>query len=206
MIEQLQTIRAGLETATCYTMLGVDAHSVQTALTALTQLEAMVGEQEPVAKLHDDGYWTPMKTEAGRALNERLLRAGSPSIEVYTAAPVAQQPSKATLEKLRAWETNGELIDRAWQVLQSQEQEIMRLEKMLAEDRAQQPQAEVVPPGYVADKSFRWDGEKQQHIPRLIIEFKPVPANSPCDAQGWKDRDQVAQMFDAAIAQQKGGV
>lgn len=53
---------------------------------------AMVGAQEPVAKLHDDGYWTPMKTEAGRALNDRLMRAGSPSIEVYTAAPVAQQP------------------------------------------------------------------------------------------------------------------
>lgn len=91
MKHQLQTIRAGLETATCYSMLGVDAHSVQLALTALTQLEAMVGAQEPVAMLHDDGYWTPMKTEAGRALNDRLMRAGSPSIDVY-AAPVAQHP------------------------------------------------------------------------------------------------------------------
>lgn len=61
------------------------------------QIEAAVewlrelGVQEPVAKLHDDGFWTPTKTEAGRALNERLLRAGSPSVEVY-AAPPAQQP------------------------------------------------------------------------------------------------------------------
>lgn len=115
MIEQLKTIRAGLETATCYTMLGVDAHSVQTALTALAQLEAMVGEQEPVAKLHDDGYWTPMKTEAGRALNDRLMRAGSPSIDVY-AAPVAQQRKTVTNDEqasaymdARLWE----LIDMA---------------------------------------------------------------------------------------------
>lgn len=60
----------------------------------------------------------------------------------YDALYKAHQPSKATLEKLREWETGGELIDRAWSVLQSQEQEIMRLEKMLAEERAQQPQAE----------------------------------------------------------------
>ena len=58
--------------------------------------------------------------------------------------------------------------------------------------------AEAVPPGVVVDKGFRWDGEKQQHIPRLIIEFEPVPANSPYDAQGWRDRDQVAGMFAAA--------
>ncbi len=85
MIGQLKTIREAL---TFYSVLDADAKE---ALTALTQLEAMVGEQEPVAKLHDDGYWTPMKTDAGRALNEHLMRAGSPSIEVYTAAPVAQQ-------------------------------------------------------------------------------------------------------------------
>lgn len=44
-------------------------------------------QQEPVAYLHDDGYWTPAKSEAGRQLSERLLFAGSPSIAVYTAAP-----------------------------------------------------------------------------------------------------------------------
>lgn len=60
------------------------------------QIEAAVewlrglGVQEPVAKLHDDGYWTPMKTEAGRSLNDRLMRAGSPPIDVY-ASPVDQQ-------------------------------------------------------------------------------------------------------------------
>lgn len=74
-----------------------------------------------------------------------LLHDWAYEARALCTAPVAHQPSKATLEKLRAWETNGELIDRAWQVLQSQEQEIMRLEKMLAEERAQQPQAEAVP-------------------------------------------------------------
>lgn len=39
--------------------------------------------KEPVATLHDDGYWTPLKTEAGRQLNERLMRAGA-RVEVYS--------------------------------------------------------------------------------------------------------------------------
>ena len=46
---------------------------------------------EPVALLHDDGYWTAAKTDAGRRLSERLLFAGSPSIAVYTAP----QPAKS---------------------------------------------------------------------------------------------------------------
>jgi len=46
---------------------------------------AKPAEQEPVALLHDDGYWTAAKTDAGRRLSERLLFAGSPSIAVYTA-------------------------------------------------------------------------------------------------------------------------
>lgn len=43
-------------------------------------------EQEPVATLHNDGHWTPMKTEAGRAFDEQITRLSS-RIEVYTAAP-----------------------------------------------------------------------------------------------------------------------
>lgn len=94
MIEQLKTIRAGLETATCYSMLGVDAHAVQTAITALTQLEAMVGE--PVA-------WCPALTYPGHE-KDRAWANGKPrkeDIEYWTlngkgityayAAPVAQQ-------------------------------------------------------------------------------------------------------------------
>ena len=45
--------------------------------------------QEPVAYLHDDGYWTAAKTYAGRQLNDRLLFAGSPKIGVYTTPPAA---------------------------------------------------------------------------------------------------------------------
>ena len=98
--------------------------------------------QEPVGYLHPQAR---QRLENGETVAFRKTPyAGEPTLAVYVGvAPVAQQPSKATLEKLRAWETNGELIDRAWQVLQSQEQEIMRLEKMLAEERTQQPQAEV---------------------------------------------------------------
>lgn len=83
MKDQINTIRSEL------TSLHGIVGDLSEALTALAQIEAAVGE--PVAKLHDDGYWTPMKTEAGRALNDRLMRAGSPPIDVY-AAPAAQQP------------------------------------------------------------------------------------------------------------------
>ena len=50
---------------------------------------AVVGE--PVAYLHDDGYWTAAKTDAGRNLNDRLLFAGSPKVAAY-ATP---QPTQA---------------------------------------------------------------------------------------------------------------
>lgn len=62
--------------------------AIHAALAAAPQAPAEA--QEPAANLHDDGYWTPTKTEAGRALNERLMRAGSPRIPVYTH-PAPQQ-------------------------------------------------------------------------------------------------------------------
>jgi len=63
--------------------------------------------------------------------------------------------------------------------------------------------AQRVPDGcVVADVGFRWDAERQHHVPKLVVEFEPVPANSPCDAKGWKDRDAVAAMLSAAPSQQ----
>ncbi|WP_333907539.1 hypothetical protein [Delftia acidovorans] len=61
----------------CYT-------DMRTLLQSAAAPQAPAEAQEPAANLHDDGYWTPTKTEAGRALNERLMRAGSPRIPVYT--------------------------------------------------------------------------------------------------------------------------
>jgi hypothetical protein len=53
------------------------------------------------------------------------------------------------------------------------------------------PPAQVEQPDCrVVDIGFRWDGK--QHIPKLVIEFTPVPMNSPNDAKGWKDRDALA--------------
>lgn len=48
------------------------------------------------------------------------------------------------------------------------------------------------------DRAFRWDGDRQQHIPSLIVEFEPVPFDGPNDAKGWKDRDAFAAMLSAA--------
>jgi len=88
-------------------------HTYKQALTTLAELErqhytpadmadasakgfrdgvaSVAAGQEPVAKLHNDGRWTPMRNDAGRALDKRLELESSPSVEVF-AAPVAQQP------------------------------------------------------------------------------------------------------------------
>ena len=52
--------------------------------------------QEPVATLHDDGYWTPKQSEAGRRLNDQLMRAGT-RVDVYT---VAQQRNPLSEEQI----------------------------------------------------------------------------------------------------------
>ena len=55
-----------------------------------------------------------------------------------------------------------------------------------------------VPSGMKIEKIFRWSGEKQHHIPQLLIEFEPVPAGEPNDSKGWKDRDALSEMLSAA--------
>ena len=65
--------------------------------------------------------------------------------------------------------------------------------------RASPASASVTAPDYrIADRGFRWDAENRQHIPQLLIEFTPVPANEPNDSNGWKDRDKLAAMLAAA--------
>lgn len=48
-------------------------------------------------------------------------------------------------------------------------------------------------------RDFRWDSAQQHHVPTLLLEFEPVPANSPIDAKGWNDRDDVAIMLAASF-------
>ena len=81
--------------------------------------------------------------------------------------------------------------------LRRQHAEITELKATIESLRAQL--AARVPDGcVVADVGFRWDGERQHHVPKLVVEFEPVPENSPWDAKGWKDRDAVAAMLSAA--------
>ena len=73
--------------------------------------------------------------------------------------------------------------------------------KILVEEvgKASRASAPVTAPDYrIADRGFRWDAETRQHIPQLLIEFAPVPANDPNDSKGWKDRDSLAAMLAAA--------
>lgn len=145
MIEQLKILREFVEAySPSRNPSGAEA------LTALTQLEAMVGAQEPVAKLHDDGYWTPMKTEAGRALNDRLMRAGSPSIDVY-ATPVAQQPQARPdfADEWTGYLKDGETPFERFMRERKDLDALTKLYQRALEEnerlKAQQPQAEAVP-------------------------------------------------------------
>ena len=42
------------------------------------------------------------------------------------------------------------------------------------------------------DRGFRWVSEKQHHVPTLLIEFEPIPANPSVTEKGWQDRDALA--------------
>lgn len=53
---------------------------------------------EPVAYLHDDGYWTAAKTEQGRALSDRLHFAGSPKIGVHLHPAPTTKATHAPVE------------------------------------------------------------------------------------------------------------
>lgn len=46
-----------------------------------------------------------------------------------------------------------------------------------------------------ADRCYRWDTLAQHHIPTLVVEFEPVPGNTPNDAKGWADRDRLANFL-----------
>ena len=52
----------------------------------------------------------------------------------------------------------------------------------------------------IADIGFRFDGEKQVHIPTVLLEFEPVPVNSPDGniSKGWVDRDTFARAIERA--------
>lgn len=76
-----------------------------------------------------------------------------------------------------------------------------RLRTILASLTTQESNLREVPKYHVANRGFRWDSEKQQHVPHLLIEFTPVPANNPNDSTGWKDRDALAGMLAAAPQQ-----
>lgn len=62
-------------------------------------------------------------------------------------------------------------------------------------------QVQEMPDYTVTDSGFRWDAERQQHIPQLTIEFDPVPVNGGSMSKGWKDRDATATMLSAAPTQ-----
>ena len=65
---------------------------------------------EPVAYLHDDGYWTAAKTEQGRALSDRLHFAGSPKIGVHLHP--APAPNALDAETPFLQETDQHLLHR----------------------------------------------------------------------------------------------
>lgn len=46
--------------------------------------------------------------------------------------------------------------------------------------------------------AFRWDGEKQCHVPWIMVEFAEVAGGEPNTAPGWLHRDAFAAAIDQA--------
>lgn len=117
-------------------------------------------------------------------LRDRVGRITSADIPraALSAAPVAGQAT--------AIEALLDENDRLRETLSALQDELANAEKTA-------PVA--VPEGCsVADIGFRWDSEKQHHVPTLLIEFEPVPAGQPNTEKGWRDRDALAAMLSAA--------
>ena len=61
--------------------------------------------------------------------------------------------------------------------------------------KAHSAPVQSIPDCKVVDVGFRWHSDTQEHIPHVLVQFTPVPANSPADAKGWTDRDAFVAML-----------
>ena len=50
--------------------------------------------------------------------------------------------------------------------------------------KAHSAPVQSIPDCKVVDVGFRWHSDTQEHIPHVLVQFTPVPANSPADACG----------------------
>ncbi|MBP6564012.1 MAG: hypothetical protein KA200_00205 [Burkholderiales bacterium] len=57
----------------------------------------------------------------------------------------------------------------------------------------------------MVDAGFRFDRERQQHVPNLLVEFEPVPVNGGVHAKGWADRNALAKFLRAQLAPEREG-
>lgn len=80
---------------------------------ALAAQPGSVGE--PMVVLHDDGHWTPCKTEAGRALNDRLNPAGSREV-IHAGAPTEEKPAQQ--DAVDAW-TEEDMDNLCWSAFEN---------------------------------------------------------------------------------------
>lgn len=108
------------------------------------------------------------------------------------AAPAPQPGSPAyagpLVDRLRYWANNGNSP-----CAESARSAMLEAARLLETAPAPQTDCKVV------DVGFRWDGESQCHVPKIVVEFEPVPAGSPCDAKGWGDRDRLAKALNDGI-------
>ncbi len=231
MIEQLKTIRAGVaEFAE-----GDGQKGLGMILEAVTQLEAMVGEQEPVAWI--DGGDLELMRKHGRGCIAWGQEQNNAKTPLY-AAPVAQQP---TFDARRALEAIEALLSNIRRDAPSLSGKVMGFAEEVAaalrDKVAQQPQTEDTikrQAQKIAELTADRDGWIEAHA-RLHREYHDFRKAAPQQAEavppthvlvpvdvlkaaseslgnfvsdhGWTDADmQAMDNLDAAIAQQKGGV
>lgn len=211
MKDQINTIRGALEAVLCdpegkCCIDGSDADraEVDKALTALAQLEAMVGSQEPVgAVLYLDGQIWDVTTQVNKW--DHLVASDSryTKQDLY-AAPVAQQPQYPLPDDLypsKDWAAGSysERVEWLHTMYEGQKALAAEYERQLGK----QPQAEAVP----SIEQERKEAEQQYSITAFNYPEAPIGSRDwVLYWAGWLARSTAFKVPKqaAAIAQQKG--
>lgn len=138
---------------------------------------------------HEWSEWSPATLAHGRAVTDPSRNPTEDS-EWQMQPLYAAQPDQSARIADRKW-LDSECLDGGCQSLKWRE----RIAALEAENAALKVEMSWPIPCHIATTTYRFDGERQVHIPQLLLEFAAVPVGAPNTAQGWADRDSVARLI-----------
>ncbi len=207
--EAAQAALEALELGTHITSGGMKAMAIlRAALAEQQQDQVQSSVHQPVPESDDatrppcrcgvkaasecDEEWGP-QCDLGN--NPKFVRVYEPQAEPVAVQQIMEQAQVFA----SAWSLvgsrfdTGDLIDLAKEAKDE-------LREMVESALTAPPARVPLTDARVADVGFRFDGEKQVHVPTVLLEFEPVPVNSSMGntSKGWIDRDAFARFVEAA--------